>query len=65
MSLFADYKITAGGREEGAPQQVWVRLRGKLKGCALERLRLATVDEQLGGGFIKEALEDVQNDLQS
>ena len=56
--------VVAVERDQGSPQRVWVRLRGRLKGCALERIRLATVDEQVSGTFIKEALEDVQEQLE-
>ena len=45
------------------PQRTWVHIRGRLRALLLEKLRLATVDEQVSAQFITDALEDVENEV--
>ena len=52
-------------RDRNVPRKVWVRIRGKVKAIAIEQLRLATTEEIVGAGYVKEALEDVQKELAS
>ena len=52
-------------RDKEVPKRVWVRLKGRVKSVALEKVRLATPDEMVSGHFIKEAVEDLQKELTS
>eukprot|EP00438_Fugacium_kawagutii_P010864 Skav216248 [mRNA] locus=scaffold20:99205:112201:+ [translate_table: standard] len=52
-------------KDRQVPSKVWIRLRGRVRGVPLERVRLATVDELVSGHYITEALEEVQKDLTS
>ena len=40
-----------------------MHIRGRLRALLLEKLRLATVDEQVSAQFITDTLEDVENEL--
>ena len=52
-------------RDKNVPTRVWVRIRSKVKGVALERIRLATIEEICSNQFVTEALEEVQKELTS
>jgi len=52
-------------KDKEVPTRVWVRLRGRVRGVPLERLRLATTEEVVSNQFITEALEEVQKELTS
>ena len=52
-------------RDKEVPKRVWVRLKGRVRSVALEKVRLATPDEMVSGHYIKEAVEDLQKELTS
>ena len=51
-------------KDKEVPTKAWVRLRGRVRGVALERLRLTT-EELVSAQFITEALEEVYKELTS
>ena len=51
-------------RDRDVPNKIWVRLKGRVRPVALEKVRLATVEEMVGSNFVVEALEELQDELQ-
>ena len=51
-------------RDRAVPNKVWVRVKGRVRPVALEKVRLATVEEMVGSNFVVEALEELQTELQ-
>lgn len=45
-------------KDKSAPKKVWVRIRGRVRAVALEKVRLATTEELVSGHYIKEAVEE-------
>ena len=52
-------------RDKQVPTRVWVRIRSRVRGVPLERIRLATTEEIVSSQFVTEALEEVQKELTS
>ena len=50
-------------REQATPHRLWIRVRGRVKGYPLEKVRLATVDEQVSAQFLTDALKQVEDEL--
>lgn len=56
--------VVAVERKEGSIKRVWLRYRHKLKGVPLEYVRLAAPEEQEVSQTIKEALTELERQLQ-
>ena len=57
--------VVACERKDGAIKRVWLRYRHKLKGVPLEYVRLAAPEEQEVSETVKEALHDLEQQLNS
>lgn len=55
--------VVACERKDGAIKKVWLRYRHKLKGVPLEYVRLAAPEEQEVSETVKEALHDLEQQL--
>ncbi|CAE7373456.1 RE1 [Symbiodinium sp. CCMP2592] len=56
--------VAAIERREGAIKRVWIRYRNKLKGLPLEYVRLAALEEVEASKVCREALQEVEKELQ-
>ncbi|OLQ08941.1 Transposon Ty4-H Gag-Pol polyprotein [Symbiodinium microadriaticum] len=50
-------------RDHPTPKRAWVRLKGRVKAVALERLRLATVDELIGATVVTDFVKELEQEL--
>ena len=57
--------VVAVERKDGAVKRVWLRYQNKLKGMPLEFIRLAVVEEQEVANIAREALEELEKQLES
>ncbi|CAL1140460.1 unnamed protein product [Cladocopium goreaui] len=57
--------VVAVERKDGAVKRVWLRYQNKLKGMPLEFIRLAVVEEQEAANIAREALEELEKQLES
>ncbi|CAE6935722.1 FV3-083R, partial [Symbiodinium sp. KB8] len=50
-------------RDHPTPKRAWVRIKGRVKAVAMERLRLATVDELLGATVVSDFVKELEQEL--